>query len=262
MAILTRRALLKTAAAGLASTLTPGLVLGTEAAGETLGSGPVKILAVSDMHIVDESTTAYPRKVIQAMNQEGGDLVLVCGDLAKDGKRSELEVAKSVLDGLKMPYYPVLGNHDALYSGDREETLFMEIFSLRSNSYYFARKGIHFVGIDHGCGKKYGQNAVRPDVIEWLKQTLTSIPNDEPVILFSHYPFAKGVRYQTPNAADVLELFREKKLLAIIGGHFHGNTEHVQSGILMTTTACSAVQEAIMTEPKPKAIGSFISTSN
>ena len=60
------------------------------------------------------------------MNEEGGDLVLVCGDLAKDGKRSELETAKRVLDGLQMPYYPVLGNHDGLYSGEKEEALFKE----------------------------------------------------------------------------------------------------------------------------------------
>ena len=240
MTALTRRAFLKTTAAGLAGTVAPGLLLGAEPTSRTPRRGRVKILAVSDMHIVDESTTAYPRKVIQAMNEEGGDLVLVCGDLAKDGKRSELETAKRVLDELKMPYHPVLGNHDALYSGEKEETLFKEVFGLKQNSYHFVTNGVHFVGIDHGCGKSYGKNAVRPHVMAWLKQTLADIPDDEPIVFFSHYPFAKGVRYQTPNATELLTLFRGKTLLAMVGGHFHGNTEHRQDGVLMTTTACSS----------------------
>ena len=86
MTALTRRAFLKTTAAGLAGTVAPGLLLGGEPTSRTPRRGRVKILAVSDMHIVDESTTAYPRKVIQAMNEEGGDLVLVCGDSGEGWK--------------------------------------------------------------------------------------------------------------------------------------------------------------------------------
>jgi len=70
---------------------------------------------------------AYPRKVIQAMNDEGGDLVLVCGDVGSKPTRSELELSRDVLDELKVPYYPVPGNHDALFSGEKEETLFREM---------------------------------------------------------------------------------------------------------------------------------------
>ncbi len=180
----------------------------------------------------------YDEKVIEAMNNEGGDLVLACGDFGSKPERSELELARDVLDELKMPYYPVLGNHDALFSGEKEEALFREVFSLKQNSYHFAQKGIQFIGIDHGCGKAYGDNSVRPAVMAWLKETLASIPDDQPIIFFSHYPFAKGVKYRTKNADDVQGLFNGRKLLAMISGHFHGNTERRENGILMTTTAC------------------------
>ena len=62
--------------------------------------------------------------------------------------------------------------------------------------------------------------------------------DEQPIILFSHYPFARGVKYRTQNADDVLTLFKGRKLLAVISGHFHGNTERRENGILMTTTAC------------------------
>jgi 3',5'-cyclic AMP phosphodiesterase CpdA len=201
---------------------------------------PVKILEVNDLHIVNEASLAYPRKVIAAMNKEGGDLAIIPGDLAKDGKRSELELARDVLGGLKMPYFVVQGNHDVLHGGEKEETLFREVFSLKSNSYHVTAKGIHFIVIAHGCGRAYQKNAVRPDVLAWMRKTLGSIRDEKPYILVSHYPFARGVRYRTPNADEVLSLFKDRKLLAVMSGHFHGNTENIENGVLMTTTACSS----------------------
>jgi predicted phosphodiesterase len=240
MRTLTRRSFLSTAAAGVAGTIIPSFMAGCSSLTGSSGqfSGPVKILSMGDMHLTDQKSVTYPRKVIQAMNDEGGELVLACGDLGSKPKRSELELARDVLDELKMPYHPVLGNHDALFSGEKEESLFREVFSLEQNSYHFAQKGIQFIGIDHGCGKAYGDNSVRPAVMAWLKETLASISDDQPIVFFSHYPFAKGVKYRTKNADAVQALFSSKKLLAMISGHFHGNTERRENGVLMTTTAC------------------------
>lgn len=234
---ISRRKFLGTLSAGVSIACVPGAVLH---AATTTGSSAVKILQLSDMHIKDEKSLAYPRKVIEAMNREGGDLAIIAGDLATDGKRSELEFAKQVLDELKMPYYVVQGNHDVLYNGEKEEDLFREIFSLKTNSYYFTEKGIHFLVIAHGCGRAYNKNAVRPEVLVWMRETLSQIDDNRPIILVSHYPYAKGVTYQTQNAEEVMSLFEGKNLIAIMSGHFHGNTEKIENGVLMTTTACSS----------------------
>ena len=237
----TRKEFLEVSAGSVLGSVLGGLTLGCanqrKAGGEIR---PVKILAVGDMHILDSESTVYPRKVIDGMNEEGGDIVLVCGDLAKDGQRSELELAKGVLDELEMPYYPVVGNHDALYRGEKEEALFAEIFSLEENNYHFVNNGIHFIGVDHGCGRAYHKNSVRPEAMAWIKETVKDIGADEPIVFFSHYPFAEGIKYQTPNSQEVLGLFEGKKLLAMISGHFHSNTERRENGVLMTTTACSS----------------------
>jgi len=242
MDISTRRSFFEIMAAGVAAVVFLCLMTGCSSLKETNRqfSAPVKILSLGDMHMADQTKMAYPRKVIEAMNSEGGDLVLVCGDMGSKPTRSELELARDVLCGLKMPYYPVLGNHDALFSGEKEEDFFREICSLKENSYHFMMKGIHFIGVDHGCGKDYQNNSVRPAVMDWLKKTLASIPDDQPIIFFSHYPFANGVKYRTKNADEVQELFQGKRLLAMVSGHFHGNTERRENGILMTTTACSS----------------------
>jgi len=249
-----RRTFLKAAAGGVTGSLLPSLAtrgLGATGARDAF-HGPDKFLSLGDMHLTHEASAAYPRKVIEAMNIEGGGHVLACGDMASKPTKPELELARGVLDELKMPYYPVLGNHDALFSGEKEETLFREVFSLKENSYHFALNGIRFIGLDHGCGRGYQNNAVRPAVMNWLDQTLATIPDDQPIILFSHYPFGKGVKYRTKNADEVQALFENKKLLAMISGHFHGNTERHENGILMTTTACSSGTRGNHDGTKPK----------
>jgi calcineurin-like phosphoesterase family protein len=199
----------------------------------------VRFLEVNDIHILDDASMAYPRNVVDAMNREEAALVLVCGDVATDGKEDELRRAKTVLDGFQHPWRIVIGNHDCLYGGDREETLYKTVFGLDETTYAFRSHGIHFVAIDPGCGKDYKKHAVRPATLAKLRAIAAAIPADEPVILFSHYPYVPGVTYRTPNADEVIEVFRGRRLLAVVGAHFHGNNERRENGILFTTTACA-----------------------
>ena len=235
MEVITRRRFLGTLTAGTLIGFMHGAAHGAEETGEGKG---VKILQLSDMHITDRKSLEYPRKVIEAMNKEGGELVIAAGDLATDGRRTELELAKELLGELDMPWHVVQGNHDVLHEAGKDEVLFREVFSLKTNSHSFVAKGIHFMAIAHGCGRSYRNNSVRPEVLAWMRETLKDIEKNRPIILVSHYPFARGVTYATPNAAEVLSLFDGRNLIAVMSGHFHGNTERIENGVLMTTTAC------------------------
>ena len=232
---ITRRRFLGTLIAGASILVVPWTVRGAEETGER---STVKILQLADMHVTDRTSLDYPRKVIEAMNREGGDLVIAAGDLATDGRRSELGLAKELLGESDMPFHVVQGNHDVLHGPGEDEALFREVFSLKANSYYFAIKGIHFMAIAHGCGRSYRNNSVRPEVLAWMRETLDGIKDNRPIILVSHYPFARGVKYANPNAAEVLSLFDGRNRIAVMSGHFHGNTEKIENGVLMTTTAC------------------------
>ncbi len=200
----------------------------------------VRILEVNDIHVLDEESMAYPSRVVDAMNGEKADLVLVCGDVATDGKEGELLLARKVLDRFVVPYHVVAGNHDALHKGDREEELFKRVFEQKETTYAFESHGIHFVAIDPGCGSNYKENRVPPAVVERLRAIAAAIPPDRPVILFSHYAYGTGVSGRTPNADEVLGLFKGRRLLAVLSGHWHGNTERREGGVLFTTTACAS----------------------
>jgi calcineurin-like phosphoesterase family protein len=197
-------------------------------------------LEINDLHVTDEASLAYPARVIEALNRENAAFVLVCGDVATDGREGELRLARGLLDRLKAPFHVVPGNHDAMFEGERPEEAFRAAFGVRETTYAFEFCGVHFVAIDPGCGKAYARNTVRPAVLDRLRSIAAGIPEGAPLVLFSHYPYGPGVTYRTPNAKDVLDIFKHQRLLAVVSGHWHGNTERREGGVLFTTTACAS----------------------
>jgi 3',5'-cyclic AMP phosphodiesterase CpdA len=135
-----------------------------------------RFLEINDLHLLDDASMAYPAKVVGAMNEEDAALVLVCGDLATDGKEQELRRARAVLEKLRIPWFVVPGNHDALSAGDRDEELFRRMFDLRETTYTFERGGLHFVAIDPGCGHDYTRNAVRAGPLAQLRRIAGALP--------------------------------------------------------------------------------------
>ena len=111
----------------------------------------------------------------------------------------------------------------------------------------------------YGAFERYGWLAQLADLLRTLHRTgavveslrpgqvhispLGQLVLDASVVLFSHYPYGPGVTYRTPNADEVLAIFSRQRLLAVVSGHWHGNTEKRDRGVLFTTTAsCSSTR--------------------
>lgn len=74
---------------------------------------PMKILAVSDLHLGYHNRRADLERWVGMLNAEGGDLLLMAGDLEDRSLRPLLEenIAEA-LQRLEMPVYACLGNHE------------------------------------------------------------------------------------------------------------------------------------------------------
>lgn len=76
-------------------------------------SHPVKVLAVSDLHLGYHNRRADLDRWVAMLNAEGGDMLLVAGDLIDRSMRplKEEDMAAG-LRQLEMPVYACLGNHE------------------------------------------------------------------------------------------------------------------------------------------------------
>ena len=70
----------------------------------------MKIAAIGDLHVTEDSTAPY-RRLFAEMSAEA-DVILLCGDLTNFGKTKEAEILAEDIRLCTIPVLGVLGNHD------------------------------------------------------------------------------------------------------------------------------------------------------
>lgn len=181
---------------------------------------------------------------VTAMNDDVRPLFVVnLGDSIEDVldasvDRQYLERVASLIGGLDMPCYSLLGNHDArsiapheaatILGGDRSH------FSFDAGGFHFAALG--FEPMQNGCA------IVPPEQVDWLAHDLAV--GDDPTVVFSHYGLADDSMSGNfwfdddpedaliANRAEIRALLeRSARVRAVISAHQHWNRLVVHSDI-------------------------------
>lgn len=187
----TRRGLL-----GGALTLATAAVTGKMAMAETTGPlsatpPPMRIAQVSDFHWGyqgdwNRNLSSTVDRILTAVRRlnPAPSLLVVTGDLIQatgDGKERQrrLETVKAKLEGLRIPWLLVPGEHDTF--GDQGR-----LFQRVMGPLFFHRtfQGLHIVGLDNvSRGPFLGDKQY-----QWLKGELTRLQPADPVVVLSHRP--------------------------------------------------------------------------
>jgi len=78
-------------------------------------------IVLNDPHYVDDDCGAYLAQAFEQMlSGPQFDFVLVCGDIATAGGKSELAGFKRATEEFGKPTYVVMGNHDWTEGGSRD----------------------------------------------------------------------------------------------------------------------------------------------
>src|SRR6478609_5967661 len=80
---------------------------------------PFRFAFISDTHIGSPDGKAEEdlRRTVADINQMTDiDFVVITGDITELGTDDEINRAKQILSGLKVPYYIIPGNHDSGWS--------------------------------------------------------------------------------------------------------------------------------------------------
>jgi predicted phosphodiesterase len=168
------------------------------------------------------------------------DFVFQLGDLTDNGKPEEFAVARSILDSLRCPLYPVVGNHDNMQSDNKQG--WKDFAGRDSTNYSFDHGGLHFLVIDCTMDP-YVAPRVHCDrtLLEWVAQDLAA-NSAKPAFLISHFnmwerswdaDFALGKGYgEYKGMPDLREKLRAAgNVIAVINGHVHANRVELHDGI-------------------------------
>lgn len=196
------------------------------------------LVQLSDLHIKPPGALAYRRvdtaaslaRAIARVNALAPrpDAVLVTGDLVDRGTAEEYRHLKTFLDTLEIPYWLLIGNHDA------REPL-REVFADRPE----LREGGEFVqyAVDLGALRVIALDSMQPGQsagtlcearLAWLADQLDAARGKPVIVALHHPPFDCGIAHMDairldPRAAERLEalIARHPNVERVLCGHVH-----------------------------------------
>lgn len=182
------------------------------------------------------------------------DFVIICGDITLNAESWNVEMIKTVMDGLRMPYYVVLGNHDVspvpkppkpgappsmgAYIGVTRSTI---AWTFQGHGYKGADlwwsldpiPGLHIIGLDTNIPGTWG-GTIPASESAWLDHNLYANP-DKLTIVFAHHSFCTWHKdeedtaewknykwFHVDNSAEMRKIFEKYPQVSfVITGHRH-----------------------------------------
>jgi len=216
-------------------------------------AGSVRLTFYTDVHARTEWDTPKAMfRATDAINGINNDIVIAGGDLITDGFQSSAVKAAPRWDAymkmhraIKADIYPAIGNHDLVAAipedgtsaSDNPYVEYLVRMGLDRTYYSFVAAGYHFIVLDSTriTGDKYlYQGFIDVDQQEWLKEDLSGVSKNTPLIIVTHIPLLtsvysalKGVAYAVPpnrvivNNSEVLEIMEGHNLILVLQGHLH-----------------------------------------
>lgn len=193
-------------------------------------------VVVTDLHYRDERCGSWFEKVVESIHalRPRPAFVMLAGDLSESGKEEQLGAIREIFWRLPTPIHSVVGNHDCDEAGDF--SAYRGIYGPRFN-YRFEHGGWQFLAFDSTQGGHVYRTRISSDTLGWLDRTLPDISREKPLVVLTHFPL--GRNWLRPvNSHEVLDRLQGYRLLATMGGHWHGLTDRAERGVHLSTNRC------------------------
>jgi 3',5'-cyclic AMP phosphodiesterase CpdA len=198
---------------------------------------PWRFIAVNDLHAQTDACRPWFDQVVAAMKKETPDarFCIISGDLADEGKRSQVQTIKDAFAALDMPVFVTPGNHD--YATDTDSSGFDAVYPGPRN-HSFEVRGWQFIGLDSTDGTRYENTHIHPTTLGWIDANIGKLSRTKPTVIYTHFPMGTGVKSRPLNADALLEKFLDFNIQGVLSGHYHAYTLDNWHGATCTTDRC------------------------
>lgn len=181
--------------------------------------------------------------VVDVVSRTNAPMAFILGDLYFDSTDNEHQIERaetflSEVANLNMPWYPVMGNHEAEHGGwavaqDR-------IFEGRNTYYSFDTELAHFIVLDAYMPDAWG--TISEEQLIWLEENLRATAKSH-IFVFLHPPlYPVGHNYGSSLDTDpalrdrVANLFVQHGVDIVFCGHEHFYTSFGYQGLMQITS--------------------------
>lgn len=182
------------------------------------GRAGLRFAWLTDTHVGADRGADDLRASVADINAIPGlSFVLVTGDVTEMGSYENLRLAKDILDGLRIPYHIIPGNHDTKWS-ESGGSDFARLWG--ADRFAFESGGFRFIGLSQGPVLRMGDGHWAPQDVRWLQGLLDDKASAaKPAIFVSHYPLDQSIA----NWYVVLDKLKTIPTVAVLVGHGHKN---------------------------------------
>lgn len=218
---------------------------------KTKASGIIKIIQITDTHILDDGapsfndfdTSASLKLVVETIKEKeaDADLILLTGDLVHEATETAYQKLADHLATLTIPILSLPGNHDI------PERMRYVMGANGHDMGNLIKFGNWLVILLDTCVKGEHSGELSGAELEFLRSTLQSHPDAHCLIALHHHPVSINSSWMDAmsliNAKEFFDVIDDfDQVRAIIWGHIHQEFEAERKGVSLFGTPSTCLQ--------------------